>query len=305
MVKLFKSHFDISLINVKQHPTLDIAFKKLMEIKNHILTVQTASNLFAYLSSLEGLNRNLIDSISEYAFIPLQGSYIFNSLSNIIRFIYLIDENIFVKPSEVFIRSKNSFDQNNNSFVSEDNTSGLIDYIDYGSDANFFLEKVGVLHSPTAEILAKLLLDRQAKYFSDMKDNNDHQLSIKLSVYTNCLKQLASYFTCRNQLHNDPLRNRLMNEPWCLGYQMVDVKADGSKFSTSKIVKPNEIYLNDDEQYLNVLQPLCAPEEPELVKLYEQFGAKWLSECVERTLSHIGIYLNILFIKLIMKMVSF
>lgn len=283
VIKLFKSHFDISLISVKQRPTLNVAFKMLMKIKNDILTVQTAPKIFAYLSTLDGLDRNLINSISEYSFIPLQGSYIFDYIPNIICFIYLIDRNIFVKPTEVFIRSNNLFDQNN--------TNGLIDYIDYGSDANFFLEKIGVLHHPSAEILAKLLLDRQAKYFSDVQNNNDHQLSIKLQVYTNCLKQLASYSIGTNQLHMDPLKTRLMNEPWCLGYQMDDVQNNGRKSSLSKIVKPSEIYLNDDEQYLNDLRPLSAPEEPELVKLYEQFGAKWLSACVKRRLSHIGIYL--------------
>jgi len=289
VIKLLKSHFDISLIGVKERPTLAVAFKMLMKIKNDLLTVQTASKLFAYLSTLDGFNRNLINSISECAFIPLQGLCIFNYIFNIICLIYLIDQNTFVKPTEVFIRSNNLFDQNNNTFVNENNTNGLIDYIDYGSDANFFLEKVGVRHYPSAEILAKLLLDRQEKYFSDVKDNNNHQLSIKLDVYTNCLKQLASYSTCTNQLNINPLKHRLMNEPWCLGHQIDNGQVNGSKSSISKIVKPSEIYLNDDEQYRNDLQPLCAPEEPDLVRLYEQLGAKWLSESVKRTLSHIGI----------------
>jgi hypothetical protein len=195
---------------------------------------------------------------------------------------------VFVKPSEVFIRSDNSSDQSNMSFVDENNTNGLIDYIDYGPDANSFLKTIGVLHYPSAEILAKLLLDRQGEYFSHVNGHNSGRLQIKLLVYTNCLKQLAAYSTYKNQLNIDPLRGRLMNEPWCLGYQAV--KGNGDKPPISTIVKPNEIYLNDNEQYLNDLQPLCAPEEPELMKLYEQYGAKWLSECVQRTLLHRGIY---------------
>lgn len=169
------------------------------------------------------------------------------------------------------------------SSADENNTNGLIDYIDYGRDANKFLQAVGVLHNPPPEILAKLLLDRQAEYFSD----NNHHSQIKLRVYINCLKQLAAYSVYNNQLNADPLRSRLMNEPWCLGYQIV---GKDNKL-ISKIVKPNEIYLNDNEQYLNTLRPLYAPEGPELTRLYEQFGAKWLSECVQRTLLRKGIYL--------------
>jgi hypothetical protein len=74
VIELFKLHCDISLISVKKQPTLDAALKTLIQTKKDILTTQTASKLFAYLNTLEGLNRNLIKSISEYAFIPLQGS---------------------------------------------------------------------------------------------------------------------------------------------------------------------------------------------------------------------------------------
>jgi hypothetical protein len=196
----------------------------------------------------------------------------------IITFIYLADQNMFVKPTEVFIRSNNSPDQ--------DLTHGLIDYVDYGSDANTFLKNVGVCLYPSPEILAELLLNRQEKYFSNSKETDENRLSTKLYIYTNYLKQLAVYCVSTDCLFSNQLKTRLRNEPWCLGYQTVD----GGK-PTSKIVKPNEVYLNDDEQYLSVLQPLCAPDEPELAKLYERYGSKWLSECVKRTLSHKGIYL--------------
>jgi hypothetical protein len=55
-----------------------------------------------------------------------------------------------------------------------------------------------------------------------------------------------------------------------------------------KIVSPNEIYLDDDHQCAIDLRPLLPPDEPELTKLYEKFGAMWLSECVKRTLVHKG-----------------
>ncbi len=71
VIKLFKSHFDISLISVNQRPTLNVAFKMLITIKSDILTMQTASKGFASLSTLDELDRNLINSISEYVFMLL------------------------------------------------------------------------------------------------------------------------------------------------------------------------------------------------------------------------------------------
>ena len=86
-----------------------------------------------------------------------------------------------------------------------------------------------------------------------------------------------------NELQTPNLVKRLKNEAWCLGYQIVEHQK-----RTFEIVRPNEIYLDDDHQCAIDLRPLLPPDEPELTKLYEKFGASWLSECVKRTLVHKG-----------------
>jgi hypothetical protein len=77
VTKLLTSHFDVSLIGVKQRPTLTIAFDNLMKKRDEILTAKSAPTLFAYLNGLDGLTKVFIESISKLAFIPLQGSFIF------------------------------------------------------------------------------------------------------------------------------------------------------------------------------------------------------------------------------------
>jgi hypothetical protein len=167
-------------------------------------------------------------------------------------------------------------------------TRGLIDYIDYGLEANSFLLGIGVLSYPSAENLAHLLIERQGNYFDQVKDD---LIQIKLRVYINCLKQLAAVSNVVRQLNVEPLRTDLINKPWCLGYQTIE-KADGSKDRIFKIAKPSEIYLDDDHQCAIDLRPLCAPDEPELTRLYERFGSKWISESVKRTLVHRGYLTN-------------
>ncbi|CAF4445496.1 unnamed protein product, partial [Rotaria magnacalcarata] len=71
---------------------------------------------------------------------------------------------------------------------------------------------------------------------------------------------------------------------WCLGFQL----NNDNKKSTPRIVKPTEIYLDDYHQCVFTHHPICSPNDPELTKLYEQFGAQWLSNCAKRDLKHTG-----------------
>ena len=258
MLRCFSQHFDLTILGVKQRPLVVAAFAILMERRNQLLNVDSAPNLFAYLGRLDGLNRQFIDGIKNVPFIPL------GPAKN------------YVKVSQIFIRPSNSND--------DGETRGLIDYVDFGSEANAFLLSVGVVAYPTAETLANLLIDRQTTFFGQVKENDNDLVAAKIRVYLNCLKQLAAV---TRQLNVEPLRSRLISKPWCLGFQMVE-RPDGTKERISRIARPADIYLDDDHQCAIDLRPLCAPDEPELTILYETFGSKWLSESVQRTLIHRG-----------------
>ncbi len=327
VVQLFEEHFNISLLGVKDRPTLTTAFDILMEKKEEILNVQTAPKIFAYMNELDGLSRPLIERVSKLAFIPLEG------------------HDDFMKPSQVFIRPDSSTtassrlrqidvilpssSEDDNDEITRTNSggsrrrrkrniktttpknkktktisstplilddidkSGLIDYVDYGTEGNSFLLGIGVLHHPSASILAELLIDRQADYFLNFNQNNSDDLKQKLLAYTSCLRQLAIAANTTNELQSVSLVKRLKNEAWCLGYQIVERRSNNEKQRMFKIVPPNEIFLDDDHQCAIDLRPLLPPDEPELTKLYEKFGAMWLSECVKRTLVHKGKRFNL------------
>ncbi|UJR29713.1 hypothetical protein I4U23_017262 [Adineta vaga] len=261
VIGYFSQYFDIGLLGVKHRPSISIAFQILMEKRNELLNNSTASIYFTYLNKLDGLNKQFINEISKRSFIPLENNY--------------------MKINQVFIRPKSSQDKK----FDEISTQGLIDYIDYGEESNSFLTSIGVTYYPSAENLANLLIDRQVKFLS--LNNSNEILPLKLQFYTNCLKQLAVVSNVAREFHEEPLKSRLRNSSWCLGYQIIE-NSHGNKERIFRIVKPNEIYLDDDHQCSIDLHPLCAPDEPELTKLYEQFGAKWISESVHRTLIHQG-----------------
>ena len=73
-LRCFAQYFDVTLLGVEQRPSLAMALDILIKRKKQLLTVQSASHLFAYLNKLNGLNRSLVDRMSQTAFIPLPGS---------------------------------------------------------------------------------------------------------------------------------------------------------------------------------------------------------------------------------------
>ncbi|CAF4013844.1 unnamed protein product [Rotaria sordida] len=149
-----------------------------------------------------------------------------------------------MKPSEVFIRSIIQ-KQTTGSTFDDINASGLIDYVDFGPAANSFLINIGVRDFPSASILAELLIDRQANYFANLTGDSE-TLKNRLYVYTECLKQLAIAVSRTSDLQNEPIQKRLQNEPWCLGIRRLIDPEDDHPENEFKIMRPAEIYLNDD-----------------------------------------------------------
>ncbi|CAF4240435.1 unnamed protein product, partial [Adineta steineri] len=177
-----------------------------------ILTIESASLYFSYLNKLDGLNKTFIENVSKKSFIPYSSS------------------SYYSKPSQIFIRSE--------TLSSPDDivSFGLIDYIDYGPEANKFLFIIGVVSSPSPEILLELLIDRQSSYFSQTRENTDEIIKDKLRFYTKCLKQLASISNIKEKFQHEPLKSDLMNKPWCLAYRIIE-----NNETIFEIVKPTDV----------------------------------------------------------------
>lgn len=195
-----------------------------------------------------------------------------------------------MKPSQVFVRQNDptlspqlsDHGSNSRGSMNQFDTSGLIDYVDFGPDANSFLLDIGVCPAPSASMLAELLLDRQANFFQ----NSGSQDQTKIRVYLHCLTMLATQIDKNVPILTRPLERRLRNEPWCLGCQY---RPKNTNTNTYQIVNPKEIYLVDDVNFANDFQPLCPPDnQRSLSVLYEKFGSQWLSKCVRCELANLG-----------------
>ncbi|CAF2843449.1 unnamed protein product [Rotaria sp. Silwood2] len=271
VIELFQKHVDIALLGIKDNPSLPQAFNTMMKKATELLTEQTASKIFAYMNELDGLNNTFIANVSQFNFIPLQGH------SN---------DTILMKPSQVFIRSDVTSSKTTTTETNGIDTRGLIDYVDFGVAANTFLSRVGVRNDPTPSALAELLIDRQVAYFKSAENDKD-LLNSRINVYIDCLKKLAVAAVCSNELQQNLVSKRLRTNAWCLGFQTI-VDKNGVSEQHFKIVNPNKIYLDDNSVYSKYFQPLLPPLQQGFPKLYEQFGAQWLSGCIQEKKKHKG-----------------
>ena len=77
VVILFQQYFDLSLLGLKDVPSLRMAFEILMEKKDEVLrSFEWTSIVFAYMNGLGGMDASLREGIAKLAFIPLRGCII-------------------------------------------------------------------------------------------------------------------------------------------------------------------------------------------------------------------------------------
>ncbi|CAF0847517.1 unnamed protein product [Adineta steineri] len=143
-------------------------------------------------------------------------------------------------------------------------TSGLVDYVHFGPDGNSFLRNIGVCDRPSASVLAKLLLDRQANFFA-----NPEGLEKKTRAYLKCLKDLESLVSKASDILDQTLIGRLRNEPWCLAF----VYLGNSSEQTFQIAAPKDIYLIDDYNIASCFRPLSPPVINNFNEFYKKFGS--------------------------------
>ena len=183
-----------------------------------------------------------------------------------------LGSNDLKKPSEVFLKPDDStITKTPFGRVVEIDTSGLIDYVDFGRKGNAFLRNVRVEGELSGDVLATLLLDRQATYFANGKRSEND----KVTAYLECLDRLQDK---ANRITSSSLRERLQNEPWCLGFKYND---DNNSQQVFRIDVPRNIYLIDDPKLAAIFRPWCSPIQPKLDTLYFKFGSRWLRDSVQ------------------------
>jgi hypothetical protein len=290
------------------------------------------------MNALEGLTSSVIQKISKMQFIPTVGTNVLKSPSEVFirkRHLQPKQEENNNNTNQVNLKKRKQTNNNDNKhknkisktnkeeeeepedsdvqIIAKENKKerqenekdskfealeGIIDYIDYGLEANLFLSSCHVLSIPTASILATMMLQNCYRFFFNNEENDDNDeiqeitdLS-KIDVYLTALKYIALNFS----LVEKPVRTRMENEAWLIAVR----RSSGTKKKEASTVverqrfylaQPNEIYMIDDHSLERLLSPLVIPEEDglnSLYQLYKDLGSEWISQAVKRSLNPIG-----------------
>ena len=196
---------------------------------------------------------------------------------------------VFKKPSDVFIKDDNQSLVTSKGSIADEDLRGLIDFVDYGKEANSFLVTTGVMNDFPALNMLQVLIRNQSEYL--LVPQNDAILRQKrLTTYHHCLLYIAQSHSLTDfkENHHSALYKTVRTQPWCLGYHSVPTE-NGSEKKEIKITCPSDIYLIDDSLVLDNFPVVIADKDDSeaLYQLYQKFGAKYLSECtkVERDVS--------------------
>jgi hypothetical protein len=163
---------------------------------------------------------------------------------------------------------------------------GILDYVQYSSEATAFLLKAGAKHEPSTHDLASLLAKNPARFLNTIGQEKYLELLRKLAEHASTLwndKELVKVLTASRML---------------LGYR--DIKEDGKNQSAGDeedfddLDEPNvqrewslnqakEVVIIDNVTYMFKFRDyiISAPQEELLEELYARFGVQKISDLVK------------------------
>lgn len=178
------------------------------------------------------------------------------------------------------------FDPPEHVFVGRDQEyKGILDYVQYGSEATAFLLKVGAKHEPSTQDLASLLAKNPTRFLN----------TIGQEKYLDLLKKLAEH--APNLWKDKELAKTLVASRILLGYR--DIKDDAKKVEPSNedlddldepnvhrewsLNKASEIVIIDNVNHMTRFRDyiIAAPQEELLEEFYARFGVQKVSDLVK------------------------
>ncbi|KAF2728689.1 hypothetical protein EJ04DRAFT_448831 [Polyplosphaeria fusca] len=171
---------------------------------------------------------------------------------------------------------------------------GILDYVQFGNEAQSFLLKAGAKHEPSSIDLASLLAKNPSRFLNTIGQDR----------YLDLLRKLAE--NAGPIWKNTQLVQALVTSRILLGYR--DIKIDSRKSPTVEddmfeeyeddlavqreysLNKPNEIVIIDDVSFLSMFRDfvIAAPQEEQLEEFYSRFGVRKITQLVN-TVRRIGV----------------
>ncbi|KAH0558697.1 hypothetical protein GP486_004654 [Trichoglossum hirsutum] len=264
------------MLGVKPNPPMPECVSRL--ISRPPTTVREAKEIFGYFATrLAEIGPQMSERLADAKFVPISSK--------------VVKSNSSVKEKEIqsvrHVSPKNCFLGDSSTYES------IFDFVDFGSEANSFLLKVGSKHEPTKSEIAYLLVREPARLLSVFQS---------AEKYLGLLRSLADSF---ESLKKDRVLYREMKRaPFLLASKEIPVKSSklvGKDYRTSgsyaddvddeddtgikewRLASAGEIIIVDDFASFNLFREelLTAPQEEALETWYLELGASLLSKLVQ------------------------
>lgn len=273
-------HIHAAKFGVREHPSIAACVNRLLKAPPQ--TKGEARSKFGYFGSrLIEISPKTLQQLSSVPFVPIckeKESTTSNGREPAQLIRYTSPQSCFLEHSSVF--------------------SDFFDFVDFGPEANAFLEACGSKRSPSPEELATLFVREPARLFDKLQSDGESQPHQK---YERLLRNLASHLLTLKQ--DKALFKELKTARYLLAYKIAKQPAQstngslpGSHGNLSKVdyadgetkkwllASAAEIVLVKDDSLnygLFKYQLLTAPEKDDLEEFYHALGSPYLNSIVE------------------------
>ncbi|CAG8620630.1 1577_t:CDS:10 [Dentiscutata erythropus] len=232
-------------LGVKQHPDNLLLLNKLEQ--NPPRNTDDAERIFGYLATRSGyfLSSNWT-RLQNIAFIPVQ-----DEVSPYRTIYYKSKDCLFKSSKEIY--------------------ADLFPCVDFGYDANKFLESCGVKREPSASDLAECLTRSSQKFWSNLNDK---------SQYIAILQTIANNY---GSINYETL-NKMRRYPILMGVKKHDKSPD-----IYYLASASNIFINDNDKYKDMFNPFTCPFDDKLELFYQDLGCQSLDASVTEEPQRIGI----------------
>lgn len=252
-----------ALFNVEQDPPITICADRL--VKSPPKSRVDAKNVFSYFAGRLneiGASGNLAEKLGESRIIPVVKSGSGNEKSDNVR---------YTAPRTCFLGDSATYGE-------------IFDFVDFGSEANSFLLKIGSKHEPSAPELAGMLVREPSRLLGTL--GQDKYLSLLRRIADNA-----------SGLRNDKMLWAALKRSPCL-LAVKEIAPASSKVTEDEqdyfedneaaikewhLAVPSSIVLVDDFYSYRLFKErlLAGPQEEILENLYAGLGATWISSLIE------------------------
>ena len=257
-------HLHAPLLGVEQDPPILLCGDRL--VKQPPLTRADAKNVFGYFAGRLneiGASGNLAEKLGEAPIIPVTKS---PEKGASVR---------FITPRSCFLGDSQTY-------------GDIFDFVDFGSEANSFLLKIGSKHEPSAIELAGMLVREPVrllntlgsdKYLSLLRRIADNATGLKTdkTLWAN-LKRASCLLACREVSSTGASSNKAPDED-----DMDRFDDEESAIKEYSLANASQMVLADDFGSYRLFRDrlLTAPQEEVLENFYHALGTPWLSSLVE------------------------